>query len=221
MTSPDALQASDTCAGMRDRRVFDAVRELLAEQGVNMSMDALALRAGCSKQTLYSRYGNKHELIKRVMHEHLEPVSALLVPAGDDLREGLVAFALQHLRNLNRPEVMQSCLLASAAARNFPATGPELWSEGVAPLLDQLALWLERAVADGRLRRDDPHYMAELLLGMIVGLDFERQRFNTPHRVHAGDIGRWAEFAVDAFLRAFAPPAAGPLQDNKKRSTPR
>ena len=59
----------------------------------------------------------------------------------------------------------------------------------------------------GLLRHDDPHAAAELLLGMIIGLDFDRQRFLVPHRDSAGAQGRWAEFAVDSFLRAFAPPA--------------
>ncbi|WP_146256261.1 TetR/AcrR family transcriptional regulator, partial [Stenotrophomonas maltophilia] len=51
----------------RDERVFDAVRELLARQGMQMSMDAVAQQAGCSKQTLYSRYGSKQELLRRVI----------------------------------------------------------------------------------------------------------------------------------------------------------
>ena len=39
----------------------------------------------------------------------------------------------------------------------------------------------------GQLRHDDPHFAAELLLGMIVGLDFERQRFAVPHRDNDAD----------------------------------
>ena len=58
----------------------------------------------------------------------------------------------------------------------------------------------------GLLRHDDPHSAAELLLGMIVGLDFDRQRFLVPHRDTTDLQTQWAEFAVDSFLRAFAPP---------------
>ena len=50
-------------AEARDQRVFDAVRELLATQGMHLSMDAVAAYVGCSKQTLYSRYGSKRELL--------------------------------------------------------------------------------------------------------------------------------------------------------------
>ena len=48
-------------------------------------------------------------------------------------------------------------------------------------------------------------YAAELLLSMMTGLDFDRQHFGVPHRASAKARGRWAGFAVDAFLRAFAP----------------
>ena len=58
----------------------------------------------------------------------------------------------------------------------------------------------------GLLRHDDPQLAAELLLGMIVGLDFDRQRFLVPHRDTPQAQARWADFAVDSFLRAFAPP---------------
>ena len=48
------------------------------------------------------------------------------------------------------------------------------------------------------------HLAAELLLGMIEGLDFERQRFAVPHRASMAQRQQWAEFSVDAFLRAFS-----------------
>ena len=60
----------------------------------------------------------------------------------------------------------------------------------------------------GLLRHDDPHCAAELLLGMIVGLDFDRQRFMVPHRDTTQAQAQWAEFAVDGFLRAFSPPVS-------------
>lgn len=43
-----------------------------------------------------------------------------------------------------------------------------------------LAEWIQHRIQDGLLRHDDPHFMAELLLSMIAGQDFEKQRFHTP-----------------------------------------
>nr|WP_246432381.1 TetR/AcrR family transcriptional regulator C-terminal domain-containing protein [Xanthomonas theicola] len=70
--------------------------------------------------------------------------------------------------------------------------------------MQRLGERLQLAVAAGRLRHDDPHFMGELLLSMIVGMDFERQRLHTAHRSGAAAQRAWAEFAVVGFLRAFA-----------------
>jgi AcrR family transcriptional regulator len=184
--------------------VHDAVRELMAEQGFRVSMDAVAARAGCSKQTLYSHFGSKQELLRSVMQEHLDMATARLDGNTGDLRTTLLGFAMEHLQRLSDPSVIATCQLLSAEASQFPEEARTLYRDGCETLQQRLAEWLRLAMRRGQLRHDDPHYTAELLLGMIVGLDFERQRFAVPHR--DSDRGRkhWAEFAVDAFLRAFS-----------------
>lgn len=200
----------------RRQRVHDAVRELMAEQGFRVSMDAVAARAGCSKQTLYSYFGSKQELMRSVMQEHLDMATARLDDQHGDLRTTLLAFAMEHMQRLSEPHVIVTCQLLSAEAALFPEEARTLYRDSCDTLQQRLAEWLERAMRRGQLRHDDPHCSSELLLSMIVGLDFERQRFAVPHRDTDTARMRWAEFAVDAFLRAFAPdararPAASPI----------
>lgn len=199
--APTLARARD----QRDRRIYEAVHALLAEQGMRLSMEAVVARAGCSKQTLYSRYGCKQNLLRAVMDQRVALTAAHLEEAGGDLRERLLAFAHHHLEQLSRPDVIQTCRLIDAESHHFPEQARQIFRDGIAGLQDRLAQCLRQAVEHGQLRHDDPHYMAELLLGMMVGLDFERQRFHTPHRSAADARSRWAEFAVDSFLRAFAP----------------
>ncbi|KAF1015634.1 MAG: hypothetical protein GAK31_01109 [Stenotrophomonas maltophilia] len=190
----------------RDQRVFDALRELLSQQGMQLSMDAVAQRAGCSKQTLYSRYGNKEALLRRVMQRHVcRATAGLRAPRPDDLRSGLLQFAIDYLDHFNQPHVGQACRLIVADAAQFPDEARTLYRDGPGTLALHLAEWIETACSRGQLRHDDPHFMAELLLSMIAGLDFEKQRFHTPHRDDAALRHHWAEFSVDSFLRAFAP----------------
>ncbi len=198
---------SPTPALRRRQRVHDAVRELMAEQGFRVSMDAVAARAGCSKQTLYSYFGSKQELMRSVMQEHLEMATARLDDEHGDLRTTLLAFAMEHLQRLSEPHVIVTCQLLSAEAALFPEEARTLYRDGCDTLQQRLAEWLTLAMRRGQLRHDDPHCASELLLGMIVGLDFERQRFAVPHRDADAVRQRWAEFAVDAFLRAFSPVA--------------
>ena len=189
----------------RRARVHQAVRELMSEQGFRMSMDTVAARAGCSKQTLYAHFGSKQELLRSVIAEHQDLATVPLSPVVEDPRAALLAFAMEHLRHLNDPIIVSTSRLLGAEAHQFPDEARDLFQQACDTLVRRLATWLQHAMDQGRLRHDDPHYAAELLLSMIVGMDFERQRFGVAHR--AGDRARrrWAEFAVDTFLRAFAP----------------
>lgn len=204
----------------RDHRVFDAVRDLMAVQGMQLSMESVAQQAGCSKQTLYSRYGSKQELLRRVMQRHLcRATAGLRALEGDDLRGSLLQFALDYLDHFNEPHVAQARRLIAAESAQFPDEARALYRDGAGALALHLAEWIQQRSRDGLLRHDDPHFMAELLLSMIAGLDFEKQRFHTPHRADASQRRRWAEFSVDSFLRAFAVPEALPiLHSNQHRS---
>lgn len=210
----------DCATDARDQRVFDAVRELLARQGMRMSMDAVAQQAGCSKQTLYSRYGSKQSLLRAVMQRHVSRATAGLRALREgDLRGSLLQFATDYLEHFNQPHVAQACQLISADAAQFPEEARSLYREGAGAVELHLAEWMATACARGQLRHDDPHFMAELLMSMIAGLDFDRQRFHTPHREDRQRRRGWAEFSVDSFLRAFAVEAATAPLTNQLRSS--
>lgn len=200
------LSPAPAAPDQRRARVHQAVRELMSEQGFRMSKDTVAARAGCSKQTLYAHFGSKQELLRSVIAEHQDLATVPLSPVVEDPREALLAFALEHLRHLNDPTIVSTSRLLAAEAHQFPDEARDLYQQACDTLVQRLATWLQHAMDQGRLRHDDPHYAAELLLSMIVGMDFERQRFGVVHR--AGDRARhrWAEFSIDTFLRAFAPP---------------
>ena len=194
----------------RDQRVFDAVRELLASQGMHLSMDAVAAHVGCSKQTLYSRYGSKRDLLSLAMRQHVS-VAAAPLASGDErpLREVLLDFALRYLENRNQPRSRQAAQLIASGIQQFREEARTLYQSGANALRDQLSEWMRTEMARGRIIHDDPHFMAEMLISMIAGQDFERQRFHVPHRDQPEQRRQWAEFAVDAFLRAFPSPRTG------------
>ncbi|MFA1287885.1 TetR/AcrR family transcriptional regulator [Xanthomonas axonopodis pv. nakataecorchori] len=193
-----------------DRRIHAAVHALLAERGMRLSMDAVAERAGCSKQTLYSYYGCKENLLRDVLQDHVRLAAGPLGTVSGDLHADLLAFALAHLDRLNNPDVLQTCRLVEAQSHRFPDQSQQIFHDGVVGMQQRLAHRFEQAIDAGQLRHDDPHFMAELLLSMIVGLDFDRQRFQVPHRAGLPARQQWAQFAVDTFLRAFAPAPAAP-----------
>jgi TetR/AcrR family transcriptional repressor of mexJK operon len=64
----------------------------------------------------------------------------------------------------------------------------------------RLAAYLEKAMAAGELRRDDPQLAAEMLLGMLVGHDRVKRLFGVP--LEETDARRAAR-VVECFLRAY------------------
>ncbi len=192
-------------AAQRRLRVRQAVVQLMSEHGFRFSMDAVAERVGCSKQTLYSQFGSKQALMRSAMLEELALATVRLDVDANDLRAGLLGFATDQLERLSDPTLVAACKLVNAEAHLYPEEARSLFTDACEKLLERLAAWLQAAMRRGQLRHDDPHMAAELLLSMISGLDFERQRFNLPYRDSDASRRRWAEFVVDAFLRAFAP----------------
>lgn len=203
MTSPPRPHPSDA----RRARVEDAVRGLLAEQGFRISMEAVAARVGCSKQTLYNQYGSKQELLRQVIESQLGQATAPLLQRQDDPATALMEFAEQHLSHLCDPWTVATGQLMCAEAHQFPEMAQAVFQDSCHNLADRLAAWFTRAMDKQLLRRADPQMTAELFLGMVVGMDFERQRFKVPHRDTHLKRQRWARFVVDNFLRAFGPAA--------------
>lgn len=199
-----SLPHAPSAAAERRQRVFDAMRSLMAEQGFRVSMEAVAQRAGCSKQTLYAQFGSKHALLQDMMHDQLQLTTARLGSFAAGVRAPLLAFAEEYLEQLAEPDVVAAVLLLSAESSQFPEEARGIWRDGGQSLHEHLSQWLSQAMQAGLLRHDDPHTSAELLLGMLLGLDLERLRFAVPQRRSAARRA-WARQAVDAFLRAFGP----------------
>ena len=160
---------------------------------------------GCSKQTLYAHFGSKQELMRSVMQEHLDMATARL--DGNDRRSAHGPAGIRHGAPAAPVGSVASSPPASCSVRkppSFPRKPGPCTATAAKPCSSDWPNGCTLAMQRGQLRHDDPHYAAELLLGMIVGLDFERQRFAVPHRDSEDRRKHWAEFAVDAFLRAFS-----------------
>jgi AcrR family transcriptional regulator len=133
----------------RDKRIYDAVLELLAEVGFDrMSLDAVAARAGVSKPTIYRRCPDgKAALVSAAIAFHREAKPG--PPDTGSLREDLLAMVRvmsEHMvENAQLAGGLTSQLRTSAELR-------EIFSEHVIePERDRWRLLLERAAARGEI----------------------------------------------------------------------
>ena len=183
-------------------RVLRAATAAFTLDGYRASIDRIALRAGVAKQTVYAHFPSKDELFKEVVREMASHVLVQLEADGD-LREGLLRFALAFRGRVLRSEGIAMFRTLAAEIPRFPALARAIYDGGPGETARGLARHLERWMAAGRLRREDPAFAAEMLLGMLVGHERMKRLFGGPRLSAAGEARRAARI-VDGFLRMYA-----------------
>jgi TetR/AcrR family transcriptional repressor of mexJK operon len=96
--------------------------------------------------------------------------------------------------------------MACSQAPRFPELVREVYGHGFGQMLTRLAEFLGKAMEQGRLRRADPVFAAELLTAMVVGQERSHRLFGIERAPE--DESLKLEYIVDGFLRMFAPDVA-------------
>lgn len=152
----------------RRQQVLDAAFEELLDKGFDkVTMLGIARRAGASKETLYTWFGNRAGLFSAMIQQNAdasaERVQAALASQGDP-RATLTGFAEGLLRLLTG----ERSLALNRAAMTSPELASLLLSSGrfrVGPLVEQ---YLTRLRDEGRLTFDDPGEAFDVLLGLVI-----------------------------------------------------
>jgi AcrR family transcriptional regulator len=212
-------KAPKPAARERQQRMRDAAIELLYEMGYAVSMDAVAQRAGFSKQTVYKHFGSKEGLFRSVVADIVAPIGDRLDHPDGDFADSLRAFALAHQEHLAEPRTVAAIRMFSVDVARYPDDARALFAAGVESMQRRLAVRIAAAMDRGELRRDDPAEVAELLLGMLVGFESDRRRLGVPGRDTQQERAAWVDRAVTMFLRAYGNDAGGRAPENAERNT--
>jgi len=121
-----------------------------------------------------------------------------------DIRERLLRFGAALRQRVIGDEGLAMFRTLSAEVPRFPALGKAFFDKGPGQIVLWLAEFLGRAMNEGLLRRDEPLFVAEMLLSMLESFDRTRRLFGAPLRPAAEEQERIARI-VDCFLRAYAP----------------
>lgn len=184
-------------------RVLRAASESFMRHGYQASVDHIARRAGVAKQTVYHHFTSKDELFKEVAHELAKRVLIELQAEPNEPRAALLRFAVAYRRRVLGVQGIATFRTVVPEIPRFRSLARAMYAAGAGAMARQLADYLSRAMAAGRLRRDDPLFAAELLLGMLVGHDRIKRLFGVvPPK--GSDAARSAHI-IDCFLRAYTP----------------
>src|SRR4051812_6601575 len=152
-------------------RVLRAATSAFLSRGYGSSVDAIARRAGVAKQTVYHHFPSKDLLFKEVARELVKGVLVELDAASDDLRASLVRFGFAYRRRILSAEGIATFRTVVPEIPRFRALAKAMYGNSAGETVRRLAAHLEAAMQAGRLRRDEPVFAAELLLGMLTGQD--------------------------------------------------
>jgi TetR/AcrR family transcriptional repressor of mexJK operon len=190
-------------AEVNRERVLRAATSSFLARGYRSSVELIARRAGVAKQTVYHHFPSKDALFKEVARELAKRVLVELHPDGENLRAGLVRFALAYRKRVLGTQGIATFRTVVPEVPRFPALARSMYAASAGVLVGRLAEVLAHAMATGQLRRDDPELAAELFLGMLVGQDRIKRLFGVARAVETDE--HRARRIVDCFLRAYAP----------------
>jgi TetR/AcrR family transcriptional repressor of mexJK operon len=184
-------------------RVLRAATAAFLRDGYRASVERIAQRAGVAKQTVYSHFPSKDELFKEVARELTKTVLVQLESSPQDLRAALLAFALAYRSRVLCPKGIAMFRTLMAEIPRFGGLARAIYEGGAGETVRGLAAHLKKAMDEGRLRRDDPQFAAELLLGMLAGMDRNKMLYGVA-RFSQGSDARRAGRIVDGFLRMYS-----------------
>jgi TetR/AcrR family transcriptional repressor of mexJK operon len=183
-------------------RVLRAATAAFLTDGYRSSVDRIAQRAGVAKQTVYSHFPSKDDLFKEVAREMVKGVLVELEAAPHDLRAGLVRFGFAYRRRILSDEGVATFRTLVPEIPRFRTLAKAMYAASAGETVRRLAQRLEAAMRAGTLRREEPQFAAELLLGMLTGQDRVKRLFCVLDRPDSD--ARHTSRIVDCFLRVYS-----------------
>lgn len=190
----------------RRKRMLDAAAEVFFEFGFERTnLDQIIARVGCSKQTLYSYFGNKEQLFTAlVRHVAGQTVASLPLELDggrlEDYRQTLLHYAQSYLTAVCSPTVLALMRVAIDQAPRQPAVAEIFLEQGPGQANQSLADFLDRLVAAGHLTLQDSYQTAEMFLGMLRGELHMRALLLPGQPIERKQLAERAEKAVALLL---------------------
>lgn len=104
---------------------------------------------------------------------------------------------------LMQPELLRLRRLVIANAERFPAVGRGWFSDGFERVPETLSVAFRRYAAKGRLRMDAPLMAANHFVGLVLWIPLNRAMLSGNCDSDPAELARYAQAAVDAFLRGY------------------
>jgi len=170
------------------------------------SMDAVARRAGVSKQTVYGHFENKERLFRSVIaHRVAEyfPEDPLRYGAHHGVVETLSMIGRQYMRLILSPDAINVFRLLAANAGRHPKMVELYYEEGPGRLNGAIRAYLDQARADGALSFTSAESAAARFCTLLRGDAFFRATLGLLEKPSADKLEAHVADCVEVFLRVY------------------
>lgn len=161
----------------KDAGIISAARHLVFSEGPQaLTMERVAQEAGVSKVTLYTRFANRHELLSAVVAGDANTIYQSLgaAPATRQALHADLCMFIRVLKNFICGEHYRRLIVIMGSIPQNSKDLEAVYRNGPGKTHQVLTDYLAAAAAAGLLDCLHPADSAELLMGMVQGLDLLR-----------------------------------------------
>jgi TetR/AcrR family transcriptional repressor of mexJK operon len=188
----------------RKDRILDSATEVFLEAGFNRAtVTAIARKAGCSLETLYSAYPNKERMFEALIARKATGTFEAMGPLSPDrdVRDVLVRFAMEMLVLMARPDTRGLHRLVIGESRQFPEVAKRFWKEGYARSIQVLRDYFSSNREGRALSVADPNHAAEVFMALLLGDMCMRSTLGLKTLTETKkQQEEWAHLCADLFL---------------------
>lgn len=224
MPKPESSQAAPKAAPGRPKdpakraAILEAAKRLFLGHGFEgVSMDQIASRAGVSKLTVYSHFGDKETLFLEAVESYCDeqvPMALFTPSPTQPLRARLAGIGRAIHALVSSPEAVAGFRMMCTRACSTGQLPDRFWEAGAGHLQAGFSALLARRTAAGELAVDDTARAASQFFALLRGDHHPRMVMGC--EVRAGfDVEAHIEATVDMFLRAYAPPPPPRAADSR------
>lgn len=194
-----------------------AEKSFLRDGYVGTTMSSIAAELGGSKGTLWSYFPSKEELFAAVFDRATRVFRERLAESLDNSTDDLAA-VLRHVCNGFLCQLASQTggalhRLVIGEAGRFPEVGQVFHNRVAGGTRSLFAGFLTTAMDRGQLRRDDGERAARALMALCLAGCYQQllvgMLTSAPREMIEADVS----FAVDMFMRAYAPGPDGPPRE--------
>ncbi len=194
-------------AALKKEQIASAARGLFLTRGyAGTTMDGVTAAAGVSKQTLYSYFPGKADLLAEILTEEIAALgirNSLVPRVGSlaDFRAALLAVAQRLTKRLMRDEVQQLLRLVIGEATRLPELRDVVRTAFPSQVLKEVEALIGLAIDQGLVTAARPDLSARMFVGPVMSFVILDALFRSDASVPPDDEA--LAYIVDAFLASF------------------